>query len=99
MITGFIKFYIMPSIKKSVLHIAVVGPMSGPSEKNGQVYTCKAGHIDLAHLRKSADWTAVLAKKTFKCLMKDKRKFSFELREPSTYYVTLTYPDNWKGKY
>ncbi len=65
------------------------------SEKNGQVYTCRAGHIDLAHLRKSVDWTEYLAKKTYKNIFKNNRKFTFKLREPSVYYVELTYPENW----
>jgi len=74
-----------------------LGRHNSRSEKNGQVYTCKAGHIDLAHLRKAADWTAVLAEKTFKHLMKNETEFSFRLREPSVYFVMLTYPKNWEN--
>ena len=66
------------------------------SERNGIVYTCKAGAIDIGHARKAADWTVFLAAKTFKQIMKNETEFSFRLYEPSRYYVRLTYPDNWK---
>lgn len=65
------------------------------SEKNGIVYTCKAGAIDIGHARKAADWTIFLAAKTYKQIMKNETEFSFRLYEPSRYYVTVTYPDNW----
>lgn len=66
------------------------------SEKNGIIYTCRAGHIDTAHLRKAADWTAFVAADTFKKLKKNEKKFSFKLMEPSRYHVQITYPKNWK---
>lgn len=77
-------------------HLGQHGYRYSLSEKNGIAYTCKAGHIDIAHLRKSVDWTAFLAAKTFEHLMKDEVKFSFKLREPSRHFVQLTYPENWK---
>ncbi len=66
------------------------------SEKNGIVYTCKAGHIDISHLRKGADWTVFLAAKTFEQLMKNETEFSFRFKESSVYFVKLTHPENWK---
>lgn len=67
------------------------------SEKNGIVYTCRAGHIDITHLRIAADWTRFLAKKTFRCLMKNDTSLSFRLHvEPSMYFVRITYPNHWK---
>ncbi len=65
------------------------------SERNGIVYTCKAGAIDIGHARKAADWTVFLAAKTFKQIIKNDTEFSFRLYEPSRYYVLVTYPDNW----
>jgi len=65
------------------------------SEKNGIVYTCKAGHIDIYHVREAADWTAFLAAKTFKHLSKDDTEFSFRLKEGSICFVRLTYPKFW----
>jgi hypothetical protein len=69
-----------------------------PLENNGIVYTCKAGHVDIAHVRIAADWTAYLAMQTFKTLQNDETEFSFRLSiEPSMYFVKITYPDNWQN--
>lgn len=65
------------------------------SEKNGQVYTCEAGFIDIAHVRKAADWTKYLREKTYEHLMNNNAEFSFAFKEPSKYFVKLTYPENW----
>ena len=65
------------------------------SEKNGIVYTCSAGHIDIAHLRNTADWTAFLIDKSFKHLMKGDTEFRFRLEKPSQCYVQITYPRIW----
>jgi len=67
------------------------------SEKNGIIYACKAGHIDIGHLRKGADWTAFLAERTLEQLTNNKAKFSFKLYEPSKYFVQVTYPENWRS--
>jgi len=67
----------------------------GLSEKNGLLYSCRGGHIDTAHLRKAADWTAFVAAKTFEQLMQNETKFTFRLMEPSRYHVEITYPENW----
>jgi hypothetical protein len=67
------------------------------SETNGLVYTCKGGHIDIGHSRKAIDWTAFLAAKTFKQIMKNETDFSFRLYEPSLYTVRITYPQNWQN--
>jgi hypothetical protein len=66
------------------------------SEKNGIVYACGAGHVDIAHVRKAADWTGFLAATTFESLKREEIEFSFKLREPSRYFVKLTYPENWE---
>lgn len=66
------------------------------SEKNGVVYTCNAGHIDVTHLRIAADWTAYLAEKSFDCMMKNEYVFSFRLNaDRSKYFVRIIYPENW----
>jgi len=38
------------------------------SEENGQIYTCKAGFIDSAHVREVGDWTSYLAHKIYYAL-------------------------------
>jgi hypothetical protein len=66
-------------------------------EKNGIVYTCKGGHIDIAHARIAADNVRYLQDMARKNLLGTSRNFDFKLKvEPSTYYVTLEYPQNWK---
>jgi len=65
-------------------------------EKNGIVYTCRGGHIDLAHLRIAADWTRYLTKKSFRHLMAGDTEFSYKLMvDRSRHYVELSYPADW----
>jgi len=67
-----------------------------PFERNGIIYTCKAGHIDITHLRWSADYTRYLIKKTRKTLMKKGRGFTFRLSlELSQHKVKFSYPEYW----
>lgn len=67
------------------------------SENNGIIYTCRGGHIDIAHLRIGADYTRYLYNLTYKKLSNERTDFTFKLNvEPSIYHVTLTYPDSWK---
>jgi len=66
------------------------------SEKNGIVYTCRGGHIDLAHLRIAADWTKYLTDKSYRHLMDSDTRFSYKLAvDRSRHYVTLSYPSDW----
>ena len=66
-------------------------------EKDGIVYTCKAGHVDVIHVRIAGDWTRYLTGQTCKCLMRDKAGFSFKFKpDNSMYHVSFEYPDNWK---
>ena len=64
-------------------------------EKNGMVYTCRGGFIDIGHLREAADRTAYLASVTNRNLMLDQTVFTFQVIEPSRYWVTISYPENW----
>ena len=67
-----------------------------PSEKDGIVYTCRAGHVDIAHLRIGVDWTAYLTAKTYRRLMKHDSGFSYKLAvDRSREYVQFTYPPGW----
>ncbi len=66
------------------------------SEREGIVYTCKAGHIDIAHVNEAADWTAYSAAITYKHLIRDDTVFTFRLKEGSICFVRLTYPNTWQ---
>lgn len=69
----------------------------GLSEKNGIVYTCKAGHVDIIHVRIAADWTAYLTRRSFECLSKGESECAFHFKpDISKYFVKITYPENWK---
>ncbi|MDD5458607.1 MAG: DUF4056 domain-containing protein [Phycisphaerae bacterium] len=65
-------------------------------EGNGIAYTCRGGHIDVTHLRISADYTKYLYTQTRKHLLRNDKELNFKLNvEPSTYYVRLEYPPGW----
>ncbi|OHB59351.1 MAG: hypothetical protein A2167_07290 [Planctomycetes bacterium RBG_13_46_10] len=66
------------------------------TEKNGIVYTCNAGHVDITHLRIAADWTAYLTVKSYNCLMRNKPGFTFGLNaDRSKYFIRIAYPEYW----
>ncbi len=65
-------------------------------EKNGIVYTCHGGHIDVTHLRKVADWTAYLAYRFRDIMLRDQAEMSYRMWEPSRYHVKVEYPAGWK---
>lgn len=65
------------------------------SERNGILYTCLGGHIDLVHLRSSADWTAYLAARSYSHMIGANPELTFKVTEPSVYTVSFQYPDGW----
>jgi len=65
-------------------------------EKNGIVYTCQGGHIDVVHMRIGIDWTAYLSAKSYQHIMR--KDLGFSCRMPvdrSRSYVEITYPPGW----
>ena len=66
-------------------------------ENNGIAYTCRGGHIDIAHVRIAADYVIYLYNKVRKSLMNNNAEFTFKLNvEPSMYFAKLDYPPDWK---
>lgn len=66
-------------------------------EVGGIVYTCKAGHLDLGHIRGNADNTRYLVKKVRNALTKNSKSFTFNITgELSVHKVQLTYPKDWQ---
>ena len=97
-----------PRIRYGTYPCAIVGtPLFGadlgehayywsPAEKDGIVYTCRAGHIDIIHLRIAADWTAYLTAEAYRHLMKGHWQFSYKLAvDRSRNYVQIFYPSDW----
>lgn len=69
------------------------------SEKNGILYTARAGHIDLAHVRSSADWTRYLYEKVKTCLSQGETDFTFKSNvEVSLHRVHIDYPADWADR-
>mgnify|MGYP006283965001 FL=1 len=65
-------------------------------EKNGIAYTCRGGHIDMIHLRITADWTAYLIAESYRHLMNSDPGFSYKLKvDRSPNYVHIVYPPAW----
>ncbi|MDD5064696.1 MAG: DUF4056 domain-containing protein [Phycisphaerae bacterium] len=92
--------YASPTTGTTFLDLDTLGPHCyrfERHEKNGIVYTCKAGHVDISHVREAADWTAYLAAVTYKHLNNSEPEFSFTLKEGSVCFIHLTYPDNWQN--
>lgn len=65
------------------------------SEHNGIAYTCRGGHIDIAHARKAIDSTGHLAAVTLRHLERGETRFRCKLIEPTVYFITLTTPPDW----
>ncbi|MFA5251885.1 MAG: DUF4056 domain-containing protein [Phycisphaerae bacterium] len=93
--------YASPTAGTTFLEPYHLGPHSYRFEfhekGNGIVYTCKAGHVDISHVREAADWTAYLAAVTYKHLENSDPEFSFTLKEGSVCFIHLTYPDSWQS--
>ena len=68
----------------------------GLTERNGIVYTCRGGHVDITHVRKLADWTAYLASLSREAILANRDQFTYRMREPSIYHVRIEYPEGWR---
>jgi len=65
-------------------------------EGNGIVYTCKAGHIDLGHVRSTADWSRYAFEWIYHEILKNSDHIPFKTTvDPSIFHIEITYPDNW----
>ena len=76
------------------LNLNELGEHKSLSEACGEVYTCKGGHIDIGHLRTSADWTRQANKEILENLVKGKEKLNFDY-ENSLFELEFKYPEKW----
>jgi hypothetical protein len=89
----------IPSTKFRGIELGTHGYYFRPSEKNGMVYTCRGGHIDTAHVRIAADWTAYLAAESHRCLMRGEPGFRYKLfADRSRHRVQIAYPADWSSR-
>ncbi len=61
----------------------------------GMVYTKRAGFIDLAHLRKTIDWTAYIAHHVREKLRRGESQWKVRFYEPTLFYLRFRYPEGW----
>lgn len=67
-------------------------------EGNGIVFTCLGGHIDLAHVRSTADWTRFAYKIINNELKKSSSHISFKTSvDPSIFHISVNYSKTWNN--
>lgn len=77
-------------------HIHEAGTFEGLAESSrGTVYTCKAGFVDVAHLRESADWTKFAYDEVLDALRQGKPYATFEDHYRAEYRIALNVPEVW----
>ena len=69
----------------------------GRGENNGIVYTCRGGHIDIAHVRIAADYTKYHYERIKEILLQSQCEYIFKLNvDRSQFYARWTLPADWK---
>ena len=64
--------------------------------ERGIVYTCRAGFLDVAHLRDTIDWAWFMTRRVEQALREGRTALSIEGRHWTTYHVTFEYPPFWE---
>ena len=60
------------------------------------IYTCKAGFLDIAHVRETMDWARYAQYRVERELRAGHTRFVVQTSVPSWLYVTVAYPGYWK---
>ena len=77
--------------------IGVHNYSSNYGEGNGIIYTCSAGHIDLAHVRSTADWTRYAYNLIQTELLRSSETIPFKTSvDPSIFHIKIKYPNDWQ---
>lgn len=66
-----------------------------PETGRGVLYTCRAGFLDLAHVRNTIDNAAHIHARIRYALRNGRRCVRYRLFEPSVYLVEIDYPESW----
>ncbi len=61
----------------------------------GMVYSCRTGHMDIAHIKKFARKANLHASRTYNVLKKGGNLINFHGNNPTTCLAYVTYPSNW----
>lgn len=77
-------------------HVSETGGFDGLAESSrGTVYTCKAGFVDIAHVRESADWTRFAYEGILAALRRGEREARFSDHYQGEYRVAISIPAAW----
>lgn len=63
----------------------------------GIVYTCRAGFLDIAHIRKAVDWTKHFSVLIERALLEERESIALQGEEPSLFHMTFRYPNDWQA--
>jgi hypothetical protein len=69
----------------------------GDEASRGTVYTCRAGFLDLAHIRFTVDWTRYVRDRVRAALRSGSERLVIEGMDDTTYEVVFRLPMAWSG--
>jgi len=64
-------------------------------EKNGILYTCRGGFLDLAHVRNAIDWVGFIASRLYPHLISNTETYLHKGEEPTLYTLNFQYPKEY----
>jgi len=65
-------------------------------EKNGIIYTCRGGFLDLAHIRNAIDWVGYISANIYPHLLNHAKTYQHRGEEPTLYTLNFNYPDEFQ---
>ncbi len=70
-------------------------PLMSGEEDRGILYTCRAGFLDLAHIRDAMDRTRYLRGRILPAILNAHEQIALKMAEPDRYVLTFRYPKDW----
>ncbi len=86
-----------PSLGTEYVGLDDLGKHGSITEGHGIAYTSKAGHIDIDHVRSSADWTRDIAEKSLKAIRIGRTCYEFRT-DQTLFKVSIQYPEGWNAQ-
>lgn len=72
-------------------------PVKVETVGRGIMYTCRAGFLDMAHIRAGIDYTGLFVYKIKNAMKNSLKSIDLQGQEQSVHKVTFNYPDDWKN--
>lgn len=95
---GPFTFYVSADPGKLGTHAyGSVLPVATGETARGIVYTLHGGFVDIAHLRKAADWTAYHQVRFRRALEEGRKCMVLPGKESGIYHISFNYPAWWSG--